>query len=73
MPTAAEAAQPPQAKAGGLRTWSDKTGRFKVTAELVAVEGDKVRLRREGGALLLVPLAKLSDDDHRYLRDLPKP
>ena len=48
---------------GEERTWTDVTGKFSVTAELVEVRGDKVVLRRQNGKQITVPLAKLSAED----------
>jgi len=52
---------------GVERTWTDTTGKFSVTAELVEVRGDKVVLRREDGKQITVPLAKLSAEDQQFL------
>ena len=49
------------------RTWTDKTGKFKVTGELVKVEDGKVVLRRTDGKEIKVPLARLSDADRQYV------
>jgi hypothetical protein len=51
-----------------MREWNDSTGQFRVTAVLVAVEGDGVRLRRSDGREVVVPLAKLSAADAQYVR-----
>ena len=53
-----------------MREWTDSTGQFRVTAVLVAVEGDGVRLRRSDGREVVVPLAKLSAADAQYVRGL---
>jgi len=50
------------------RTWTDATGEFSVIAELVAVRGNKVVLRRQDGNQITVPLAKLSEKDQRFLK-----
>lgn len=52
------------------REWSDITGNFRVEAELVAVRGDSVRLRRGDGRVISVPINKLSDRDRRHLQSL---
>ena len=52
---------------GVERTWTDATGKFSVTAELVEVRGDKVVLRRQNGKQITVPLAKLSVKDRQFL------
>ena len=56
--------------ASGARTWKDATGKFEVTAEFVAVEGDNVRLRNSNGKEIVVPLKKLSRADRAYLKGL---
>lgn len=43
------------------RKWKDITGDFTVEAELIKVEDDVVHLRRESGAVIKVPIAKLSE------------
>ncbi len=52
---------------GKERSWTDVTGKFSVTAELVEVRGDKVVLRRQNGKRITVPLAKLSAKDRQFL------
>jgi len=53
---------------GEERTWTDVTGKFSVTAELVEVRGDKVVLRRQNGKQITVPLAKLNAEDQQFLK-----
>jgi hypothetical protein len=56
------------------RTWTDKTGKFKIQATLVRVEGEKVLLKRAGdGKEIGVALARLSAADHKYLKSVEKP
>lgn len=50
-----------------LRTWSDATGKFTVVAELLDCDGAAVRLKRENGKTIKVPLEKLSSKDREYL------
>ena len=50
------------------RTWTDTTEKYSVIAELVAVRGDKVVLRRQDGKQITVPLARLSEKDQRFLK-----
>lgn len=57
-----------QAPSPEMREWIDSTGQFRVTAVLVAVEGEGVRLRRSDGREVVVPLAKLSAADALYVR-----
>ncbi len=61
------AASVAEAPTGGVRTWSDTTGKFRIEAELVKVADGKVELRRKDGQNVTVPLDKLSKDDQDYL------
>ncbi|NQT11263.1 MAG: tetratricopeptide repeat protein, partial [Planctomycetes bacterium] len=49
------------------REWSDSVGGFKVEAELVDLEKGEVRLLREDGKLLSIPLERLSVSDRKYV------
>ncbi|WP_197531328.1 redoxin family protein [Posidoniimonas corsicana] len=51
------------------RVWTDVTGRFKIEAELVAVEGGTVTLRKPDGSEVAVPTSKLSQADLRFLKE----
>ena len=53
------------------RKWSDKTGKFSVTAELVDVEDGKAVLRRADGKEIAVDLERLSAEDRKYIEDRP--
>ena len=48
---------------GWARTWTDKTGRFTVDAELVEVKDDKAFLRKADGGVIGVPISTLSEVD----------
>ena len=52
------------------REWTDKTGKFKVTAEYVGVENGKVLLRTSNNRKLRVPLEKLSAADKKVVATL---
>ena len=59
--------------AGEFREWTDKTGKFKVVALLVELDGDEVVLRRKDlDKEIRVPMSQLSSTDRRYLKDLEK-
>lgn len=60
------------AVAKDLREWTDKTGKHKIDAEFVAVEGKNVQLRKRDNSTVTLPIAKLSKADQKYLRDLMK-
>jgi thiol-disulfide isomerase/thioredoxin len=53
------------------RKWSDKTGKFSVTAELVTVEDGKALLRRADGKEISVDVERLSAEDQKYIEDRP--
>ncbi len=56
------------------RTWTDKTGKFRVEAELIGVKEGAVRLKKTGGGEITVPLEKLSEADRAFVeRDTPQP
>lgn len=48
------------------RTWSDKSGRFKVEATYGGMNGEKVILAKSDGMKIEVELAKLSPEDRIY-------
>ena len=50
-----------------LRTWSDSTGKFKLQATLVNNTAGTVRLEKEDGKIISLPVSKLSKADQRYL------
>jgi hypothetical protein len=50
-----------------VREWSDKSGKFKITATLTRVDGDKVSLLREDGKTVALQLGQLSGDDQIYV------
>lgn len=50
------------------RTFVDATGKFKVVAEIIAVKNNWVKLKKEDGAELSMPIAKLSTDDQEWIK-----
>ncbi|WP_182866494.1 SHD1 domain-containing protein [Rhodopirellula sp. JC639] len=50
------------------RTWTDKTGRYTLDAELFAFNGEHVVVQREDGEMGMLPIDVLSDDDKDYLQ-----
>jgi len=50
-----------------VRTWRDKTGKFSIRAELVESGGTAVKLKREDGKVINVPVDRLSDEDRKFL------
>ena len=57
-----------QAKARQLRTWTDASGKFKITAKFRGMANQIVKLELEDGKLISLPLEKLSDDDQECIR-----
>ncbi len=55
------------------RLWTDATGKFQIEAELVTTRGGKVVLEKPDGKLVVVPIAKLSDEDREFLDQRNKP
>ena len=51
-----------------LRTWTDVSGKHRIEATLLKVDGPTVHLRRADGRELAMPLAKLSTADQTYAR-----
>ncbi len=51
------------------RTWKDSTGRFSITARLIAVTGAKVTLEREDGTRVEIELKKLSEADQKFVSE----
>ncbi len=50
------------------REWSDASGKFRVEAELVAVRSGKVILEKPNGAIITIPLDRLSQADRDFLK-----
>lgn len=54
-----------------FRTWTDRTGQFRVRARFVNFAGDIVRLRREDGQIVGVAIERLSEADQKFVLDQP--
>ena len=54
------------------REWTDATGLFKVTAELVDFKDGQAWLKKEDGTVLKVSIGKLSKEDQLYVRETLK-
>ncbi|NLE38852.1 MAG: hypothetical protein GX621_12580, partial [Pirellulaceae bacterium] len=50
------------------RTWTSRDGKFKTEAEFIDLKEDMVRLKKNDGKEISVPLAKLSDEDQQFVR-----
>jgi len=49
------------------RTFTDQFGR-SITAEIVSVEVDQVRIRREDGQIFTLSISKLSEEDQKFIK-----
>ena len=52
------------------RTWTDKTGRLTVEAELLEVKDGKAFLRKADGQVIGIAIPNLSAGDLNYLKSL---
>jgi hypothetical protein len=50
-----------------LRTFTDQFGRT-ITAEIVSVELDQVRIRREDGQIFTLSISKLTEEDQKFIK-----
>lgn len=50
------------------RTWTSRSGKYRIEATFESLDGTAAVLKRENGTTLRVPLAKLSPLDVRYIR-----
>ncbi|KAI8341915.1 hypothetical protein BC941DRAFT_369299 [Chlamydoabsidia padenii] len=50
-----------------VRTWTDRTGAFKVEAQFVACNNGKIRLHKINGVKIDVPVQKMCTDDLHYI------
>jgi hypothetical protein len=50
-----------------IRTWTDRSGSFKVEAQFLSLQDDKIQLHKLNGVKILVPLSKMSLEDVHYV------
>ena len=48
--------------------WSDKTGQFKVEAEYLGLNGNKIRLHKLNGFVIEVAIDKMSHEDVQMIK-----
>lgn len=53
---------------GRVRVWSDKSGQFKVEAEYLGLNGNKIRLHKVNGVIIEVPIDKMSQEDVQMIK-----
>lgn len=50
-----------------LRTWTDRTGAFKVEAQFIGLKDAKIHLHKLNGVKIAVPVAKMAIEDLEYV------
>ena len=63
----------PWSSVGSAREWTSSDGKYAVEADLVGVDGSKVRLKKKNGKIVSIPLQRLSREDRAYLSSLQRP
>jgi actin cytoskeleton-regulatory complex protein SLA1 len=53
-----------------IRTWTDRTGSFKVEAQFLGLSDNKIQLHKLNGVKISVPLSKISEEDEQYIKKL---
>lgn len=53
-----------------VRTWTDRTGAFKVEAQFLSYKDGKLRLHKLNGVKIDVPVEKMSDEDLAYVEQV---
>jgi WD40 repeat protein len=51
------------------RTWSDRTGKFKIEGKLLGVESGKAKLERKDGSVVQIDVTKLSAADQKFIKE----
>ncbi|KAF8531807.1 hypothetical protein BDD12DRAFT_869217 [Trichophaea hybrida] len=52
-----------------IRTWTDRTGSFKVEAQFLGCKDGKIHLHKINGVKIAVPVSKMSMTDLKYVED----
>ncbi|CAA9964470.1 cytoskeleton assembly control protein [Pyrenophora teres f. maculata] len=60
----ADSSAPDSAK---VRTWTDRSGSFKVEAEFILIKDGKIHLHKVNGVKIAVPVTKMSVEDLEYV------
>ena len=53
-----------------LRTWTDRSGSFKVEAEFLLLKEGKIHLHKVNGVKIAVPVTKMSVEDLEYIENV---
>ncbi|WP_254510931.1 SHD1 domain-containing protein [Anatilimnocola floriformis] len=68
-PAATAPANPFEAAAAEVRTWTDATGKFKIEASFVSLDKDQVQLKKTDGKFITLAMDKLSAEDQVAARE----
>ena len=52
-----------------VRTWTDRSGTFKVEAEFIGLREGKIHLHKTNGVKIAVPVTKMAVEDLEYVED----
>jgi hypothetical protein len=55
--------------ASAVRTWTDRSDKWSVEAELVSVADGMVTLKKADATTATVPIEKFSDEDQQFMRE----
>ncbi|EMR11640.1 hypothetical protein PNEG_00079 [Pneumocystis murina B123] len=56
-----------------IRTWTDRTGSFKVDAQFLGIIDNKIHLHKLNGIKISVPMSKMSLEDIHYVESITEP
>ncbi|KAI9262415.1 hypothetical protein BDA99DRAFT_511136 [Phascolomyces articulosus] len=62
-----QAQDPGKPDTSKVRTWTDRSGAFKVEAQFLGCHNDKIRLHKINGVKIDVPIQKMCPEDLRYI------
>ncbi|THX85158.1 hypothetical protein D6D05_02985 [Aureobasidium pullulans] len=57
----------PKPNAAKVRTWTDRSGSFKVEAEFIGLKDGKIHLHKQNGVKIAVPVNKMAIEDLEYV------
>lgn len=52
-----------------IRTWTDRSGSFKVEAQFIGLKDSKIHLHKLNGVKIAVPVAKMATEDLEYVEN----
>ena len=55
-----------------MRVWTDRSGKYRIQASFLKLDGESVHLLDEDGREREIPLDRLSEADQQYVRDVNK-